>query len=50
MAMHAGMDSAIMDPLDEKIMAQIMAAEALLGQDEFCMKYLQAHRAGRLDR
>jgi len=50
MAMQAGMDSAIMDPLDEKIMAQIIAAEALLGQDEFCMNYLQAHRAGRLNR
>ena len=50
MAMQAGMDSAIMDPLDEKIMAQIMAAEALLGQDEFCMKYLQTYRAGRLNR
>jgi len=50
MAMQAGMDPAIMDPLDEKIMAQIIAAEALLGQDEFCMNYLQAHRAGRLNR
>jgi len=49
MAMAAGMDSAVMDPLDEKIMAQMQTAEALLGQDEFCMNYLQAHRAGSLD-
>ena len=49
MAMHAGMDSAVMDPLDGKIMAQLRTAEALLGQDEFCMNYLQAHRAGKLD-
>lgn len=49
MAMSAGMDAIIMDPLDKKIMAQLRAAEALLGQDEYCMNYLQAHRAGKLD-
>ncbi len=49
LAMQAGMDSAVMDPLDEKIMAHIVATEALLGQDEFCMNYLQAHRAGKLE-
>ncbi len=49
LAMQAGMDSAITDPLDEKIMAHIVAVEALLGEDEFCMDYIQAHRAGTLD-
>ncbi len=49
LAMQAGMDSAVMDPLDKKIMAHIIAVEALLGQDEFCMNYIQACRAGRLD-
>ncbi len=49
LAMQAGMDSAITDPLDEKIMAHIVAVEALLGQDEFCMSYIQAHRTGKLD-
>ena len=49
MAMCAGLDSAIMDPLDEKLMAQLRAAEAVLGQDEYCMDYLQAYRAGKLD-
>ena len=48
MAMYAGMDSAIIDPLDDNITAQLRAAEALLGQDEFCMNYLQAHRIGSL--
>ncbi len=48
-AMRAGMDSAVMDPLDEQLMAQIIATEALLGEDEFCMNYLQAYRAGKLD-
>jgi len=49
LAMQAGMDSAVMDPLDEKLMAQIIATQALLGEDEFCMNYLQAYRAGKLD-
>jgi len=48
-AMQAGMDSAVMDPLDEQLMAQVIATEALLGEDEFCMNYLQAYRAGKLD-
>ncbi|MCD6352153.1 MAG: dihydropteroate synthase [Armatimonadetes bacterium] len=48
LAMAAGMDSAVMDPLDEKIMAELLAAEALLGKDEWCMNYIQAERAGKL--
>ena len=49
LALQAGMDSAIIDPLDTQIMAQICATEALLGQDEYCMNYLRAHRAGKLE-
>lgn len=46
--MDAGMDSAIIDPLDSKIMATIQTADMLLGNDEFCMKYLQGVRAGQI--
>jgi cobalamin-dependent methionine synthase I len=46
MAMAAGMDAAIMDPLDLDIMALLKAGELLLGQDDFCMNYLMAFRAG----
>jgi 5-methyltetrahydrofolate--homocysteine methyltransferase len=48
MAMARGMDAAIVDPLDGGLMAAICAANALLGQDEMCMGYIQAHRAGKL--
>ncbi|MBF0573355.1 MAG: dihydropteroate synthase, partial [Desulfamplus sp.] len=34
--MAAGMDSAIIDPLDQKIMAAIKTADMLLGHDNFC--------------
>lgn len=44
--MHAGMDSAIIDPLDVKIMATIQTSEMLLGNDQFCMNYLKGVRSG----
>ena len=49
LAMMAGLDSAIMDPLDEKIMAELLAADALLGNDDFCMNYVMASRENKLD-
>jgi cobalamin-dependent methionine synthase I len=45
MAITKGLDGAIINPLDKKMMANIIAAEALNGKDDFCMKYLTAHRA-----
>ncbi len=49
LCMMAGLDSAIMDPLDEQIMAQLIAAETLLGLDEWCMGYITASREGKLE-
>lgn len=43
--MEAGMDSAIIDPLDDKIMATIKTADMLLGKDDFCMNYLKGVRS-----
>ena len=45
-AMTAGMDGAILDPLDNKLMAFVAAAEAVLGVDEFCVEYLDKYRNG----
>jgi cobalamin-dependent methionine synthase I len=47
--MDAGMDSAIIDPLDDKIMAAIKTADMLLGHDNFCMNFLKGVRAGRIE-
>ena len=47
--MDAGMDSAIIDPLDKKIMAAIHTADMLLGHDQFCMAYLKGVRAGSIE-
>lgn len=48
MAMARGLDAAILDPLDRGLMAVACAAQALLGQDEMCLGYIRAFRAGRL--
>jgi 5-methyltetrahydrofolate--homocysteine methyltransferase len=43
-----GLDAAIIDPLDEKMMAILKTNQMLLGQDEYCMNYLKAVRAGQI--
>ncbi len=48
MAMGAGLDSVILDPLDQDIMATIKTSEALLGRDRFCKNYIKACRQGRI--
>jgi 5-methyltetrahydrofolate--homocysteine methyltransferase len=46
LAMNAGMDSAIIDPLNKDMMGLLYAAEALLGLDEYCLEYINAYRSG----
>jgi len=48
-AMTAGMDGAILDPLDKKLMSRLYATETLLGLDEYCVKYLTKFREGFFD-
>ncbi|MDS1030186.1 methyltetrahydrofolate cobalamin methyltransferase [Bacillota bacterium LX-D] len=47
--MARGMDGYILDPLDKAMMGYYYASIALLGQDEYCMGYLKAHRNGLYD-
>jgi 5-methyltetrahydrofolate--homocysteine methyltransferase len=49
LAMQAGLDSVIMDPLDKDLRAAITTTELLLNQDEYCLNYLKASRAGLFD-
>jgi 5-methyltetrahydrofolate--homocysteine methyltransferase len=46
LAMGAGMDSAIINPLHKHMMGLIYATEALKGNDEYCMEYINAYREG----
>jgi 5-methyltetrahydrofolate--homocysteine methyltransferase len=45
-AIEAGMDSAVLDPLNRDMMSTIFATYALMGQDRHCRKYSKAYRAG----
>ena len=49
MMMANGFDSAIMDPLDKDIMALLKTADMIAGNDNFCMNYLKAVRAGAIE-
>jgi 5-methyltetrahydrofolate--homocysteine methyltransferase len=46
MLLSAGADAAIIDPTDNELIATLRAAEALLGKDRYCMKYIHYHKKG----
>lgn len=48
MSMAVGLDSAILDPLDSKIMTLAKVGDLLVGKDVACKKYIKAHRKGLL--
>jgi 5-methyltetrahydrofolate--homocysteine methyltransferase len=48
MSIANGLDTVIMDPLDSTMMALILAAEALMNKDRFCMNYIKAYNQGKL--
>lgn len=47
--LEAGLDSAILDPLDKELRKALLAAEATLGIDRHCLNYTRAFRAGLLE-
>jgi 5-methyltetrahydrofolate--homocysteine methyltransferase len=49
LALARGMDAFILDPLDRRLMANLITATLLLDRDEFCQNYIRAVRSGRLD-
>jgi 5-methyltetrahydrofolate--homocysteine methyltransferase len=46
MAAYAGLDAAILDPLDARIMTMVRVADMLTGKDNLCRSYIRAHRKG----
>jgi cobalamin-dependent methionine synthase I len=48
-AMTAGLDCAILDPLDKKLMTFLYATEALLGIDDYCMNFITKFREDQLE-
>lgn len=49
LAMDAGLETAIADPLDRELRAAIFATDLLLGRDKHCLGYTRAYRAGLLE-
>lgn len=49
LAMQAGLDSAILDPLDQDIQATILTTELLLARDKHCLNFIKASRKGVFD-
>ena len=48
MAVYAGLDAVILDPLDVKAMSLVKVANMLTGKDPSCRGYLRAHRKGTI--
>jgi cobalamin-dependent methionine synthase I len=48
LAISAGLDSAIMDPMDRGLMETLYATEVLLGMDRNCGRYCRAFRDGKI--
>jgi 5-methyltetrahydrofolate--homocysteine methyltransferase len=47
-ALAAGLDAAIIDPLDQGLINMLYATELVLGRDRFCRNYTQAFRSGKI--
>lgn len=50
LALQAGLDSAILDPLDREIQAAILTTELVLGRDAHCLNFIRASRKGLFDK
>lgn len=49
MAVAKGLDSLIVNPLDKQMIAGLLAAEAVIGKDDYCVNYLKAYRQKKLE-
>jgi len=48
-AIFAGLDTAIVNPMDKNLMSLVFASEALTGKDEYCMEFISKYREGYFD-
>lgn len=49
LAMALGIDAAIIDPADKRLMAFIKVAKTLLWEAPFCREYIRTYREGELN-
>ncbi|HUL22056.1 MAG TPA: methyltetrahydrofolate cobalamin methyltransferase [Thermodesulfobacteriota bacterium] len=48
LALEAGLDAAILDPFDQELRGELLAAELVLGRDRHCLNYTRSYREGRI--
>ena len=48
LAMSYGLSGAILDPNDKELMSTLFSIDMLLGRDEYCGRFINAYRGGRL--
>lgn len=48
MAIGAGLDAALLDPLDSKMMSAVIVARLVMGEDPHCRRYMRAYRQGSI--
>ena len=48
MMLSAGLEGAILDPVNKKISIMLKASNAILGKDEYCVEYIKSFREGNL--
>jgi 5-methyltetrahydrofolate--homocysteine methyltransferase len=47
-AMAYGLNAAILDPTDKRLMSTLRSVEMILGKDEYCEKFIEAFQDGNL--
>jgi len=50
LAIQAGLDTAILDPLDREIQAAILTTDLILGRDNHCLNFIRASRKGLFEK
>lgn len=48
LCMCHGLSAAILDPTDKRLMQTLVSVEMLLGQDEYCERFIDAYQRGRI--
>jgi 5-methyltetrahydrofolate--homocysteine methyltransferase len=48
LCLGAGLDAAILDPCNESLMMSLAAAEALMGKDTYCRRYIGAYQKRKI--
>ena len=48
LALAAGLDAAILDPFDQELRGEMLAAELVLGRDRHCLNYTRSYRERRI--